>query len=345
MERAARIVIAVLILALPAVYLPRILASSTPERAAPRPAWAHLVVVTAERWPGAVAPPDSMALGALEADGVRIGPLFTPSLDPVAAAQGLWTGRWDGAGSPWSVAEAARRGGARTAVFANDPTPRGVAGFGRSEIRPGATADELVEAAEAFLAQSRGERLVLWVHLAEAGRGAGAFDATVGRLRRTLADLDLALDSVFVATTLRGSPSPALDAEALVPLWIALPTGLEAGKTSRCQLSLVDLAGGLVDLMRLPGPGPDEPALQSRSSSMMRAFSGGWPLEPVIVDLGPAGQLVRTGPGRYLAGAAGPPTVEALDPPYGTAPPRAPTAAEREAITRESEALLATRGH
>lgn len=341
-ERRARRALVALALAPFLIFVPRVLLSRTPEPRPARPAWAKMLVLTVESWPGA---PDTSrpALARLEARSARVARAYSASDDPRAAAWGLWTGRWPaGRAAPesgsqalaagWSLFEAARRSGALTAAFDRGGGDGTVLGFGGFDF--GSASPDPAAAAAEFIRRQADRRWLVWVHLREAGPGGARVDGALAALDAALDQSGQHADTLTVVTALARA-GPRLEDRCRVPFWVELPSALYAGRRGRGGVSQVDLAGLLVELLRLPPPGPDELPLQSRAA-LGAALRGGashaWQLFS-----GKDGELLLLD-GAWRITWSSPedphPSVESLT-------GAAPSPAEIDAARRRGESILA----
>lgn len=316
------------------------------EPAPPRPAWVHLVVVTAGRVegdaPSAVdAPAEPAALRALAERSVHVARARSPAASTAAAAASLWTGRWplhhgvtsnESALAPatWTLAAAARASGAHTAAFLGEPfvAATGIEGF--ETVRADASYDvsELGRAAERFLSDHPG-RFVLWLHVAAAGVDelAELAAALEGALR---ADGRL-LDTAMLVTAFGRRPaasevgaSPVAPFE--VPLWLAMPSRSWAGRRGHGTLALVDVTDPLRVVLALPPPAAGAPELQSRAP--VAGILRGGEAHPQHLWISAEGYVYDDPAGR--ASGAGP-------------PPGTLEGADFEAVPEESRELLVRR--
>jgi hypothetical protein len=280
-ERRARLLLVLLCVLAPVLYLPRVLLGrTTPMPARIPPAWTHLVVVTVGAWAEVptsddAAPDVPGALGAFRRRASRIASVVAPSAARASSAASLWTGRYPrGHGvlsnalalppGAWTLARAARSVDTRTAAFLQEPFVSATAIGGFDEVVEDAALDAraLAERAADFLARTRGERALVWIHLADAGPRGIAVAAVLERLERALAETDRGPESALALALLSrdgGPPEPGLPAEASLarwtaPLWVALPGALSVGRRSDARLSLVDLGATLTLLLGLEVP-------------------------------------------------------------------------------------------
>ena len=254
MRRLPSLLLAILIAAPLIGFLPQVLGERTPEPLDARPAWAHLVVITSS------APPDRARLDApafarLSAGAARAAVLPEPDERDSAAA--LWTGRAPVGDSrlppgSWTLALAARRSGAATAAFLRAPLvgALGLEGFETVvEEPPPAPAGEpsrpLAAHLERHLAEHAGRRSAVWLHVADAPLGPEV-EAALAALERQ----GHAHDALVLVTSLTSGgeePTP-------VPLWARLPSALYAGRQGSGSARLTDVAGVLLQVLRLPVP-------------------------------------------------------------------------------------------
>ena len=357
-ERRARWALLALILLLPVVYLPRVLSGAAPEPLAPRPAWVQLVVVTASRWPDLDGAARHPAFDRLERRGTRARQAYTTTLVPAGAAASLWTGRWasahgvlapDRALAPgsWTMARAAREAGARTVAFLQEPfaTATGIAGFEKVRESPDAAPSVLAADAATFLARHADERTLVWIHLADAGPGGADVGAVLDVLNTAREDPDDATGRRFDTLTLvtgfgtdvpddgepggigePGEPGEPGEIGDLgddrayrTPLWAVLPAALYAGRSGEGSVSLVDVAGVLCELMRLPRPDESrgERPIQSYTLNLEHALKGGGGFEWLLLHERDR-EILRFGRMRVVA--TGEPPWEDREPRVDAAP-------------------------
>ena len=295
-ESTARWIVLGLVCLAPAVYLPRLVLGRRP--ADPRvtpPAWTHLVLVTVGRWPDLGASLDRPGLAAFDRRASRVTAAFAPSESSAACAASLWTGRYPRshgvtsndralAEDLWTVAGAARAAGTRTAAFLQEPFVSATAIEGFDTVFEDPAAGGLVDAATAYLAEQRGERVLVWLHLAEAGPAGAAVEDALARLTQALEEGDRRPEtSLVLAVLARGERADDGGADALAaPLWIQLAGALNVGRRGDAQLSLVDLPGFLLLFLGLPPP-PDVP-LSARGDLFWNALRGGGGRPGVVVQ-------------------------------------------------------------
>lgn len=296
-ERAAKYIVGVLVLLFPAVSLIR-WASHAEEAgiAAPESRWIHSIIVTSGHWPERGAELDPF-FGSFQKGAALVEQCYAPSSDPVASAVSLWTGRWPtshGATSAnmsleegaWSVASAARAAGTRTAAILAEPlaTAGRIEGFETVIEEPGAGASELARHAREFLSELPDERVLVWLHLEDAGPGASEVALLLSAIRGEMQASERAIDTLTVIAGLNSQRSPSaddsipkLDASLRAPLWVELPSRVNGGRRSSGAASLVDLAGALCELLqlRLPDQAQDQAPLQSRTAELGVKLKGG----------------------------------------------------------------------
>ncbi|MCZ6596187.1 MAG: hypothetical protein O7B99_00955, partial [Planctomycetota bacterium] len=243
-EKAVRVALAALVLAAPLVYVPRVLfGDATDEPLSPAPSWTHLIVVSASRWDAPLNALDQPAVGALAIAALdrrasRIDRMYAPSPSSAACAASLWTGRWPGnhgvlendralVAGTWTVAAGAREAGAATAAFLQEPfvSATGIAGFDEVRESPDLLPGEMTRYAAGFLADHTGERVVLWLHLHDAGAGGQAVAEVLAGLFTALEPDGRRFESIVLVCAF-GS-GDAVDPAA--PFWLALPGALFAG--------------------------------------------------------------------------------------------------------------------
>ncbi|MEM7309627.1 MAG: hypothetical protein AAF682_23330 [Planctomycetota bacterium] len=320
-ERTARLALLALVVVAPLVYLPRVLFGEPTELpAATPPAWTHLVVVTVGGWPGLAQSLDDEDLAAFDRRASRVAAVFAPSASRAASAASLWTGRYprshgvmnDGLAlgeGVWTLAEAARAAGTTTAAFLTEPfvTRSGIGGFETvREAEPEAWS-ALVDEAAALLEESVGERVLIWVHLADAGPDSGvSVGDALARLTAALEASDRAPETaVALALLARGlgpdAPPPTTIDPLGGPLWVALPGALNVGRRGDARLSLVDVPGTLLLLLGLRPPA--EAPLSSRGDVLWNALRGGGGAPGVVVQ--GERDVWRRGDERVVLDAAG----------------------------------------
>ena len=296
-ERNARRLVLGLVLLAPLVYLPRILLGSQTELPGrPAPAWTHLVVVTVGTWPDLPHSLEQPALADFDRRASRVSAVFAPSASRAATAASLWTGRYPRshgvlsndlalAEGTWTLAAAAREAGTRTAAFLQEPFvgATGIGGFDTVVENGSATAEELAFEAVEFVSGVVDERVLVWVHLANAGEGGRDLAQVIEGVTAGLTAADRGPESTVVLAVLaRGAtdgPSDTIDPLG-APLWVALPGALQVGRRSEARLSLVDLPGTLRLVLGLPAPTQEA----SRADVMWNALRGGGARPGVVVQ-------------------------------------------------------------
>lgn len=307
-ERLARLTLALLMLAFPIVYAIKVAGGErVAEPARGEPSWVHLILITVGSWPEPDAIPSRPALDRLRQRGVEVGPIYTASDDPAAAAVSLWTGRYAPnhgvlSGSQalpfgaWTLAAEAREAGHRTAAYLEQPfvTRQNVAGFDAVIEAEDLGHERLADLADGFLRAHPDERRLVWLHLNDPGEGLADLDALLGAIQGTLAETGDAVDALTVVTGLGGPPRGWMEERCRVPLLMELPTTLHARNRSTAHLSQVDLTGLLRYMLRLdrPDAGAGENNLQSREMTLASAVQGSSPFEWVWIE-GRFGHVLR----------------------------------------------------
>jgi hypothetical protein len=177
-----------------------------------------------------------------------------PEADERASAAALWTGRARAlAGDPrlppdsWTLALAARRSGAATAAFLRAPlvTALGLEGFEALVEEPAQSPGSLAAHLERHLVEHAGQRSAVWLHVADAPLGPEV-EAALAALERQ----GHAHDALVLVTALTSGG----DERSPVPLWARLPSALYAGRQGTGSARLADVAGVLLQVLRLPAP-------------------------------------------------------------------------------------------
>jgi hypothetical protein len=104
----------------------------------------------------------------------------------------------------------------------------------------------LVALADEQLAERALERHVLWIHLSDPGPRGRALDRLLSGLHDALDARGHRWDALVLVTP--------LGEEGAAPLWAELPSALYAEREGRGTADLADVAGLLLQLLRLPGP-------------------------------------------------------------------------------------------
>lgn len=289
-ERTARFLLALLILAAPlGLGLRMLLAERLDGPRFPRPSATDFVLVTFGSWADPEEWPEGQAFRELARRGQRVGPLWATSDHAPAAAASLWTGRYPLAhglraagerlpAQTWTLAAAARDAGTRTAAFlgANLVIDSGLAGFEQLVEDPQLGAEALGKMARRFLVEATDRRVLLWLHLEDAGEGGADAERLIGALVAGLVESGREPDTLLFVTALQNRLDAADEGRLLVPFVSYLPAALNAGRTSAAVLGHVDLAGLGLALLRLPRPSlaRGEGALQSREQLLWSAMRG-----------------------------------------------------------------------
>ncbi len=289
-ETLARTLLAVLMLVAPLVFGARMLfGERVDEPQFLRPADGDFVLVTVGQWDDPAELPTAAHFAAFVRRGQVVGPLWASSDLPAAAAASLWTGRAPishGVRGPsdrlpagtWTVAEAARASGTRTAAFIGGTLVRdaGLTGFDQIIEDPAMDGQTLGRLARGFLARETDRRILLWLHLPESGPLAADFAALLADLDEALVESGRAADTIVFATALLSGLDTPDESRLLVPLIARLPAALNAGRTSTAVLAHTDIAGLAMRLLRLAPPSAlaGQPPLQSRETVLWGALRG-----------------------------------------------------------------------
>ncbi len=312
-ERAqgpARLLLLALVVAAPLVFAAKVALGELRTRPlSQHPTWTQTVLVTVGRWPSPNELPPAEGFAELRARGVKVGPVYTAALGaPGPSAVSLLTGRYVAnhgvrtqsdalPSAAWTLASAARDSGARTGAFLSVPfvSRHDLSGFEQLVEDPSMEPAGLARAAAEFLTEHRDERRFAWIHVDRPGTDGSAVETVLQTVRETFEELEQGHESLIVFTALSGAPDAPAEGRCLVPMWIELPAGLNARLAATSQLSQVDLAGALAQLLRLPWPNPgsEQIAVQSRTTSMLSAMSGGRAVEWIWIDTD-EGDLLRT---------------------------------------------------
>lgn len=267
-ERFARLVLALAIVAAPIGLGVRV---ATGERTDgprfQRPAATDLVVITAGVWDDPLEFPTGPAFEDLVQRGQRVGPVWAGTDHRPGAAATLWTGRSApshgvlavGQRLPhgtWTLASAARKGGAHTAAFLAEPLVResGLSGFATVVEDEGLGAAQLGRLARGYLAEHAGERVALWLHLAAAGRRGADVEALLGEVHAALLATGRDDRVVLVVTAFSNRLDLPDEGRLAVPWVSRMPAAIQAGSISRSALAHVDGAHLLRRLLRLEPP-------------------------------------------------------------------------------------------
>lgn len=286
-ERLARVLLIALACAAPLAFAWRALAA-TPAAApaVPPPAWVQLVLITAdeqEPLPAELPAADFPRTARLLRRASLVQNAFAAALDARAAVASLWCAapasrlgvqQADARLAPesWSLARAASAAGTRTAAFLARPyaSSLGLPGFEHLHEEAGADGARLGALAAQRLATWRGERLLLWIHLAR---------ADAAQLERVLAALEPELEPedrrhctltlVLGLRDAQGLPRSALLAE--------LPHALSSGRRSSASYAQGDVPSLLARVLRLePEPGAlNDGSGGLRAASLWGALRGG----------------------------------------------------------------------
>jgi len=286
-ERVARTLLIALACAAPLAFAWRALAATpTAAPAMPPPAWVQIVLISADE----LEPLDAERAGAEHPRVARllrraslVQNAFAGALEPRAAAASLWCAAPASrlgvlapdarlAPEAWSLARAAQAAGTRTAAFLARPYASSLAlpGFERVHEEDGVEGARLGALAAEQLARWRGERLLLWIHLARAD--AAELERVLAALEPELAPEDRkhsALTLVLGFRDARGAPRSALLAE--------LPHALSSGRRSAASFSQAEIPGLLARVLRLE-PEPSElngGGGGQRAASLWGALRGG----------------------------------------------------------------------
>ena len=288
------------------------------EPLAQRPTWAHLLVLTTARIDAASAD-EYTPRATLDESSVFIAGGRSPALATAAAAASLWTGRWPLhhgvvandralAGGTWTLANAGRAAGAKTAAFLAEPfvSSTGIDGFDLAQADAAFGPEQLAEHARLWLEVTPG-RFVLWLHLGVESGGADALLDLARRMEAILTQDGRLLDTVRVVTALGSTDATTDEARFRVPLWFSMPARVWAGRTGIGTIGLVDLAEPLRNLLAWPAPGPGHPKLQSREPVAAILRGGG--AFPQHLLLAPDRTLYIDPAGRLEVAGQAPPTL------------------------------------
>jgi hypothetical protein len=315
-EGIARLLLALLLVLGPAVYVAKFALSEPVTRPAQeRPLWAQVLLITVGHWPTPARLPTGPASTAFVGNAIELSGIYAADDDAGPSAVSLLTGRFalnhgvfdselalpPGA---WTLASAAQASGAKTAAFieADWVTRHAIGGFDTLVEAPEGDPQVLIQRAAQWLEQSGGERRLLWLHLESLGAEGENLESALAQLDQALTVRREQFQALTVFTALRGPAREEPDLAQRVPLRLRLPNSLYARRRAEVQLSHADLAGGLRELLRLPGPSraAGQADLQSRWRSLHVALQGGDVNEPVWLD-GAYGSLARLGDLRVLA--------------------------------------------
>jgi hypothetical protein len=203
----------------------------------------------------------------------------------------------------WTTARAARSAGTRTAAFLQEPFASATAIGGFDEVVEDGAAGgaELAARAAAFLELARGDRVLVWLHLADAGPRGAEVAAALAGLERAIRATDRWPETATVLAVLEREPGAGAADGLAAPLWVELPGALAVGRRSEARASLVDLGALLPLVLGLPVPAG---AVQDgRASFLWNALRGGGG-DPGVFVQGER-DVWRRGAERVVADAAG----------------------------------------
>ena len=261
--------LAVLISATPVGFTLRLLAARTPAPADRRPSWAHLVVVTCDRFPDDFAT-DGPGLRTLQHRAGLATFRAPPDPDLAASAATMWTGRRQRAedlaraseATPWTLASSARSVGTATAAFVETTLIRDaqLTGFERViEGRP-LGPERLLELTWEHVDQHPDQRFLVWLHLADPGPRGERLDALIDGLYRELDRRGHVWDKVLVVTALNSRDG------ADIPVWVELPGAIFARRKGTGRTESSDVPGVIGLLIRVPIPDVTEGELPLEST-------------------------------------------------------------------------------
>ena len=316
-EGFARFLLGLLMLLAPAIYVVKV-ALADPETEPGRfpTQWVQTIVVTFDRWPLPDRLPAGPAYDVARSRAMDLGPVFAACDAPGPSAVSLWTGRFaahhgvlDGGSAlpegTWTLASAAQSDATATGAFVQDDfvSRHGIEGFGRVVEGADVATDVLAARAAAFVREHDVDRKLVWLHVSRPGPEGRDAEAALGTLRQAIEETGAASETMWIHTALAG-PQQLEDEMALrVPLFVELPTALNARWTPTTHLSQVDLVGAILRFLKFPQPSLEAGHVppQSRTDSMEAALRGQPSLEWVWTD-GEFGHVVRLPPGGGLGG-------------------------------------------
>ena len=331
--RWPRLLLAVLI-ALPlGVFAWRVTSEPMPSAEPLRRPWVNQLWITAGDWPVTGGEPewDGRVLAEFSGRSTRLAQAYAPALDPAVNAAALFTGLWPLTSgvlkrgdkvdpNKWNIAKAARAAGMRLCAFSQVVMANeiGLYAFDVVVETKALDIDELIDAVSKEWQGHPETPSFMWVHLSEAGDGA----ANVARLLEGLmaAGLDDArrvetlIAVVGLSTRVTDPPgNPILnDARFRMPVVMALPGDLAAGREGVASASLIDLPWAVIEVTKWPQP---VPALDARPS-IIHAMQGAYMPEWCLM-LGPDNHILRRETKRYVAPGLPPallPTVSVCEP-------------------------------
>jgi hypothetical protein len=306
--RWPRLLLAVLI-ALPlGVFAWRVTSEPMPSAEPLRRPWVNQLWITAGDWPVTGGEPewDGRVLAEFSGRSTRLAQAYAPALDPAA--------------NKWNIAKAARAAGMRLCAFSQVVMANeiGLYAFDVVVETKALDIDELIDAVSKEWQGHPETPSFMWVHLSEAGDGA----ANVARLLEGLmaAGLDDArrvetlIAVVGLSTRVTDPPgNPILnDARFRVPVVMALPGDLAAGREGVASASLIDLPWAVIEVTKWPQPVPALDARPSIIPAMQGAYMPEW-----CLMLGPDNHILRRETKRYVAPGLPPallPTVSVCEP-------------------------------
>lgn len=321
--RWPRLVLGALVLLPALVFAWRAVTQETPSALPLERPWVDQLWITAGDWPvtggepvfasGMVA--EGRVLGTFAARSTRLAQAYAPSLDPAVNAASLLTGLWPttlgflergGKVDPavWTVPTAARAHGARTSAFLQDlfVTDLGLLGFDKSVEGSGLSNQEIVDAVTADWQKHPDQPAWTWIHLSEAGDGAANVRDLLERLELGALDEDRRASSLIVIAGLsaRVTDPPASpivnDDRFRVPLLMALPGDLAAGRQGVGSASLVDVPWAVVEVAKWRQPVPPMEGRTSVIAAMQGSVLPEW-----CLMIGPEGHVLRRDNERFFA--------------------------------------------
>lgn len=306
------------LIALPlGVFAWRVSTGATPSAEPLARPWVSQLWITAGDWPVTDGEPawDGRVLAEFSGRSTRLAQAYAPTLDPAVNAAAMFTGLWPLTSGflkrgdkvdpdKWNIVQAARSAGMRSCAFSQVVMANEI-GFYDFDVVVEAmnfSIDEIVDAVSNEWQAHPEAPSFMWVHLREAGDGA----ANVARLLEglTLAGLDDArrvetlIAIVGLSTRVTDPPSNPImdDARFRVPVVMALPGDLAAGREGVASASLIDLPWAVIEVTKWPQPVPALDARPSIIPAMQGAYMPEW-----CVMLGPENHILRRETRRYVA--------------------------------------------
>ncbi|MFT5285542.1 MAG: hypothetical protein ACI8TQ_001707 [Planctomycetota bacterium] len=346
-----------LMLLFPVVYFASALFGATPSPIQPKPRWTQLFVLTVSEWP-AVSFSEPSGLSRFAGQSGSIDQLYAPSLNPVSSAASLWTGRFQSRfqsgqsdraafkGLPpnsWTLVESLRASGARTAAFLQEPliSQSGIEGFESVTEAPTLDLEAMTTLVVERLKETSNKRNCIWLHVTQPTIVQLSTLAT--NLRAVAHNAGIGHESLIVITGFGTPKSLTLDGQSRAPLHMIIPGGTAAGLKGSGAASVVDLAGTLQSLLKLPPPIAPQKPLHSRGEHLWRLLNGGSGYQWLFIG-GEYGDVLRFGRTRVAPNAIGQLVAEQTDDPRSDAgfhPAPKPLQAEMIGQYRQLVQLLA----